>query len=131
MRSRGQESSLAKIIAKNCCKARENLGMTHDEVAETIGESVEFYSRIELGSVLPPLATLIRIADVLALSTDEMFGRAGAENGTKLVGVAGVNQTQINQIERLLGLARPSALRVVTLILKEVIRLQKRNTGSP
>lgn len=68
------DKSLNKRIGKAARKARVSLGMTQEDVAERIGVSVEFYSRIERGTASPSLRKLMALALLFGTSTDHLLG---------------------------------------------------------
>lgn len=50
--------------------AREQAGMTQEQLAEKIGRSTQFISTIERGVAGPSIETVIRLCDVLHTSSD-------------------------------------------------------------
>lgn len=56
-------------------KAREKRALTQQEVADELGVSVEFYSRLERGVTLPSLGTFVRLLEVLDVSADVLLER--------------------------------------------------------
>ena len=60
----------------NCIKElRETRNITQEEIAETLGVTKQFISRIENGYKVMPLAIAVEIADYLNVSLDELVGR--------------------------------------------------------
>ena len=56
-------------------RAREHRGQTQAQVAESIGISVEAYSRIERGVTAPAASTLLALMNVLDLERDDLLKR--------------------------------------------------------
>lgn len=79
------EELLKKTIGKAARRARVSLGLTQEDVAERIGVSIEFYSRIERGAALPGLETFIAIALALQVGTDKLLGLTEDEEAQRLI----------------------------------------------
>lgn len=123
------DKALAQSIGKAARKARLSLGLTQEDAAERIGVSVEFYSRIERGAALPSLATFVRMAYVLNLSSDVMIGRRKAEDGEfqlspDLLPPQREEKPEVRRVIRRLRNASPGTLRFVGMLLKEMEQLQ-------
>ena len=54
---------------------RESRQLTQVRLAELVGVDPRAYNRWERGTIAPHLDTLVRIADVLQVSLDELVGR--------------------------------------------------------
>ncbi len=54
---------------------RESRGLTQARLAELIEASPRVYNRWETGAAAPRLDTLVKIADILNVSLDELVGR--------------------------------------------------------
>lgn len=67
-------NELATVIGRTARQARQALGLTQEEVAEKLGVSVEFCSRLERGVALPSLKTFVRLAEVLRVDRDTLLG---------------------------------------------------------
>jgi transcriptional regulator with XRE-family HTH domain len=116
---------LAKSIGSAARQARAALELTQEDAAERIEVSVEFYARIERGNSLPSVPTLARIAGVLGVSADALLGRIAFVPGTALGWIQVSPPTdapEIRRVMRMLRRASPGALRLVTLLLKEIER---------
>jgi len=61
-------------IGENIRKIREAKGMTAARVAKTLDVSAAFISRIEKGTLTPPLWTVPALAKLFGCTTDELFG---------------------------------------------------------
>lgn len=57
---------------------RESRQLTQARLAELIGVNARAYNRWERGNFVPQLDTLIKIADVLNVTLDELTGRTAA-----------------------------------------------------
>ena len=73
------DSQLARHIGDRARAARQSLHLTQEDVAERVGVSLEFYSRLERGGTLPSVPTLQRIVAALDVSADVLLGRAVQE----------------------------------------------------
>lgn len=61
-------------LGKNIRCHREQSGMSQDKLAEVVGMSTVFISRIEQGKKSPSLDSLIKIANALSATSDELLG---------------------------------------------------------
>jgi transcriptional regulator with XRE-family HTH domain len=115
---------LAKSIGSAARQARTALELTQEDAAERLGVSVEFYARIERGNSLPSVPTLARIAAVLGVSADALLGRAVFVPGAAPGWPASppTEAPEIRRVTRMLRRASPGALRLVTMLLKEIER---------
>ena len=59
---------------------REARGLTQARLAEHIGVNPRAYNRWERGNFVPQLETLIKLADVLDVTLDELTGRAEVQS---------------------------------------------------
>ena len=62
------------IFAKNLKSRAEELGLSHAEVARRVGLSERRYAHYVSGRNEPDLAMLVKIADVLCSSPNELLG---------------------------------------------------------
>jgi transcriptional regulator with XRE-family HTH domain len=67
-------NELAAVIGRAARHARQALGLTQEQVAEKLGMSLEFYSRIERGVVLPSVQTFVCLAEVLRVDGNTLLG---------------------------------------------------------
>lgn len=63
-------------VAVQVRQAREAKGLTQWRLAELVGVDHSMVNRIESGQRMPSMDLANRLADVLGLSLDRMFGRA-------------------------------------------------------
>lgn len=61
-------------FSQNLSKKRVNKGLSQKSMAEAIGVAQSTYSLYEKGSREPNIDKIIKIADVLTVSVDELFG---------------------------------------------------------
>jgi transcriptional regulator with XRE-family HTH domain len=83
-------NELATVIGRTARQARQALGLTQEEVAEKLGVSVEFCSRLERGVALPSLKTFVRLAEVLRVDRDTLLGLEPA-NAAALAPISGAS----------------------------------------
>ena len=55
---------------------RKELGLTQQQVADTLHIHKQAYQRYESGKVVPSIEFLVKIADAYELSTDYLVGRS-------------------------------------------------------
>lgn len=63
---------LAENLGANLRSAREELGLSQEQVAEKVGITQPAYSFIESGFKTPSVATLVRLSNLLNVSMDEL-----------------------------------------------------------
>lgn len=54
---------------------RKKLGLTQDDIAKKLGVHNTTYGNWELGKTEPNLTDLVKLADILNATTDELLGR--------------------------------------------------------
>jgi len=62
-------------FAERVTALRKQRGMTQARIAELLGMATRSYNRWERGGHLPSLEMLVKAADILAVSLDELVGR--------------------------------------------------------
>jgi transcriptional regulator with XRE-family HTH domain len=85
-------NEFAIVIGRTARQARQALGLTQEQVAEKLGVSVEFCSRIERGIALPSLKTFVQLAQVLRVDANTLLGLepANAAAQTPVSGAVGI-----------------------------------------
>lgn len=68
-----ENTTLRKIIGQNIAKHRERAGMTQAQLADSIGISSPFLSRVERGEKCMKIETLSKAATVLKVSCDALL----------------------------------------------------------
>jgi transcriptional regulator with XRE-family HTH domain len=63
---------------------RESRQLTQVRLAELVGVDPRAYNRWERGTIAPHLDTLVKIADVLQVSLDELVGRTPTSNDVRI-----------------------------------------------
>lgn len=117
---------LAQTIGRAAREARRTLRLTQEDAAERIAVSVEFYARIERGKSLPSIATFARIVSALGVSADAMLGvgvprtLTSDEHSVTWMPTPPNDGPELRRLIRRLRRARPSAVRVVGMVLKEL-----------
>lgn len=114
--NKDDKDRLQAIMGRRMRAARKALGLTQTETARRIGLSAEFYARVERGKALPGAESLAKIADVLDISVDDLFGRDIHESPIPLPTPEKVPQ----RIAYIVAQARnnPELTRVIIAILK-------------
>lgn len=72
-------AELRRVFAQRLQIARRNAGLTQDQLAETIGRSVDLVSRLERATTGPSLETIALLADALNVSPGSLLGHAPKE----------------------------------------------------
>ena len=62
-------------FSNNLIKYRKIKGYTQDDLAEKMGVSRQSVSKWENGESMPEVSKIVKIADYLEVSMDELFGR--------------------------------------------------------
>jgi transcriptional regulator with XRE-family HTH domain len=71
---------LRKMIAIGLSKARERRGMSQSELAKATGLMPSAVSHFELGRRTPTCENLLKLADALEISLDDLFGRTAGQS---------------------------------------------------
>lgn len=112
------DDKLAKTIGLAARAARQTRDLTQEDAADAVGVSSEFYARIERGRTLPSAPTLARIASALGVSADVLLG-LNADEPRKLKAPP-TEDRALRVVMRRLRAARPSTVRLVSLLLREI-----------
>lgn len=67
------------MLGKNIRRIRTAQNMTQSALAEKVGVSVQMINQIEWGTKVPSVPTLVRIAQALQCSTDEILSEEGQD----------------------------------------------------
>ena len=67
------------MLGKNIRRIRTAQNMTQSALAEKSGVSVQMINQIEWGTKVPSVPTLVRIAQALKCSTDEILSEEGQD----------------------------------------------------
>lgn len=92
--------NIGKLIRENRCRYT----LTQEKLAELVGVSPEYISKIETGKSKVSLSILIKIANVLNVSLDDLV--AGSLNKYKVV-------MQINELTKLLNGCSDNQKRII------------------
>ena len=118
------DDALSNKIGTQVRKAREAQGQTQQDVAEMLGVSVEFYSRIERGKALPSLETFVRIALALRISSDKLLGLADMEGVKSAIEeylpAVPEDTPEFKRLVRRLRRASPKTRRVADVVVREL-----------
>lgn len=115
------DTRLAKTIGGAAKAARLARGLTQEDAADLVGVSLEFYGRIERGRTLPSVPTLLRVATALQVSADVLLGLDQIPEATRSrLAATSTPDAATRRLLRRISRARPSTLRLVSLLLHEV-----------
>ena len=93
-----------KMIAENIHAAREASGHSKQTIAECVGLSPSSYSQIESGKNAPSLAVIIKLADVLHVSIDDLVNEKTNSSGSTALSTlfAGLSEEDTRKVRLLL-----------------------------
>jgi transcriptional regulator with XRE-family HTH domain len=125
-----KDAKLAATVGGAARAARRQRGRTQEDIAAAVGVSAEFYARIERGRTLPSVPTLLRLALALDASADALLGLGTVSAGGHAPrrDAAPATSPAIRRVTRRLSRARPSTLRLVSLLLLEVDVARRKST---
>lgn len=72
-------------LAQRLRHFRKSRNLSQSELARRINIAIQQYNRYETGRTKVPVDVIVRVADVLEMSTDELLGRKEAPKGGALV----------------------------------------------
>lgn len=70
-------------IGERCRRARETAGYTQEQLAERIGVSTQFLSDAERGVTGMSVSTIIKLCQILSISTDFLLLGQNSDNSEK------------------------------------------------
>jgi transcriptional regulator with XRE-family HTH domain len=116
------DKDLAVTMGHTARQARQARQLTQEQVAERLGVSSEFYSRIERGLAHPSLDTLLGMADVLGVNIDTLLGLDAAYPAARksFPLTSAEDPPVVRRLAAELQAARPSTVRLVRAILGEL-----------
>jgi transcriptional regulator with XRE-family HTH domain len=117
------DKDLAAAMGQAARQARHARQLTQERVAEQIGVSSEFYSRLERGLAHPSLETLLRLTDILGVTVDTLLGlEAGAAPAPPppFALTSADDPAVVRRLTAELQAAQPSTVRLVRAILGEL-----------
>ena len=112
------DAKLARTIGAAARAARQAQELTQEDAADAVGVSTEFYARIERGKTLPSSPTLASIASALNVSADVLLGLD--DSPPRKQKPVAIEDRTTRLVMRRLRDARPSTVRLVNLLLREV-----------
>jgi transcriptional regulator with XRE-family HTH domain len=108
-----EETELAIRVGKAIAQRRTEANLTQEQVAEKLGIGTEAVSRMERGTVMPTVARLVRLAEILSCGADDLLmdGSNRASDQAKLIAQLLDDLTQ-NDRDLLLELLRKMSSRL-------------------
>ena len=76
------------MLGKTLNQLRKNNGFTAQQMADMLGVKIRTYRNYESEDRYPSYETLIKIADILGVSLDDLFGRK-PPTGIHVLGTSG------------------------------------------
>lgn len=119
------ERDLAKRIGRGARAARTSQGLTQADVSERLELSGEFYGRLERGTSMPSVHTLVRLAKALETTPDVLLGFSPSPPAPKKGPPARGRRDRV--LDRRLRRASPTALDLVRLLLGELEKAEGRS----
>jgi transcriptional regulator with XRE-family HTH domain len=120
------DKELAVAMGSAARHARHALQLTQQQVADQLGVSVEFYSRMERGLAHPGLEVFLRMLEVLGVRADTLLGLDAAHAATP-VAVPLTSPDDSRDVRRVVAALQKlpaSTSRFVTALLSEFERLE-------
>ena len=102
-----------ETIAANIAALRQSAGMTQAEFAQRLGVTGASVSAYENGVRSPSFDVLIKISNILGISTDELLGRAKKTEQT--MDVSGLSEEQVASLRQMAAFYRKYNRMVNTL----------------
>ncbi|MBR2818043.1 MAG: helix-turn-helix domain-containing protein [Reyranella sp.] len=100
----------SQVLGKRVRSMRRRNGTTLDQLAEATGLNKGYLSRIESGEKTPSIATLLKLAGALEVSTGQLFGEEVAKDDIQIVRARkseGVRQNKYGVVPLSRGEGRP------------------------
>lgn len=119
------ERDLAKRIGRSARAARTSQGLTQADVAERLELSGEFYGRLERGTSMPSVQTLVSLARALQTTPDVLLGFSPTPTASKKTSPSPSNRDRV--LDRRLRRASAGALKLVRLLLGELEKAEGRS----
>ena len=116
---------LAKRLGEQARALRQRLGATQEEVAEKASMSVQVYSRLERGLVLPGLATFVRLCGALKARPDELLNVDSPPTPGRAQQGGAAARPEALRLLRMLEGSETQALKAMTALAK-ALRKQRR-----
>ncbi|GAB4525914.1 MAG: hypothetical protein Tsb0020_43840 [Haliangiales bacterium] len=121
------DDKLKLALSAGARRARIELNLTQEKLAERVGLSVGFYARIERGLALPSVASFYRLVVVLDVCADELLNLPDSaqndNNRHQAADVAAYRELDTLPLRRLMRRLRGASgrtLRLVKLLLEEI-----------
>ncbi len=108
---------IQEALSKTLANARRALKLTQEDAAERIGISAEFYARIERGSAIPSVQTMLIMSDSLGVTPDALLGYRPLSPPDPSLEPNDANDVRL-AIRRLRG-SRPELVRFINKLLQE------------
>jgi transcriptional regulator with XRE-family HTH domain len=133
------EAALMKVIGENARRRRIARKLTQADVADAVGLSAEYYSRVERGKTMPGIQTLHRMVVCLGGSADTFLGwtehgnaaaRADTESGNAALPLE-AEPRRLRRVLRQLRQASPRARAFVDHVLGEMEYILHDQAGEP
>jgi transcriptional regulator with XRE-family HTH domain len=120
------DKELSVAMGNAARQARHARQLTQQQVAEQLGVSVEFYSRLERGRAHPSLELLLRMLDVLGVSADTLLGldAARAAAPVEIPLTSPDDPIAVRRAVEALQRLPPSTTHVMAAVLKEFERAE-------
>ena len=111
---------LAQNIGRNARAARGALGLTQSEIAERVDIATEVYGRLERGTMLPSVPTLVKLANVLQVKPGQLLDEPCEAQPRSKPGV----KSESHEFRRIIALLKDAdapMLRRVAIVVKAML----------
>lgn len=116
------------LFAERLRELRQQRDLTQARVAELVGVGLRVYHRWERGGAAPHFETLLKLADVLDVSLDELAGREAVDER------AGIKNHELHQLVKEVDQLPDEEQQALILVIDSMVKRAKINrmaTPSP
>jgi transcriptional regulator with XRE-family HTH domain len=103
-------------FAQRLKELRSQRKLTQNRLSELMGISPRVYSRWETGDVVPHFDTIVRLADTLGVSLDELAGR------TEVASQAAIRNPELNRLYRKVDLLSDEDQKALLVVLDSLVK---------
>lgn len=103
-------------FAQRLKELRTGRSLTQTRLAELLGISPRVYSRWETGDVTPHFDTIVRLADILDVTLDELAGRTETNNEAR------IKNPELNRLYRKVDLLPDEDQKALLVVLDSLVK---------
>lgn len=109
------------VFAERLRELRQQRDLTQTRIAELVGVGLRVYHRWERGGAAPHFETLLKLADVLGVSLDELAGRKGAPDEAR------IKNHELHQLVREVDQLPDQEQQALILVIDSMVKRAKIN----